>query len=246
MDSGFDKHDVAISGSATDANRADRGGRWKLALAAGALGVSAFAVVACGAQAAPGQGQASAWPSSAMSAPNAPAQLPLPNAGAVVQQTASGPVAVNCGAGLQAVIRPAIVNGQAISQVDCVPAPAVQQPPMPAGYGAPAGYVAPVGYATPVSYAAPPAYVAPAPVVARPVSYRRASYVTSDDYVQYRPHRVQRGRSVQKSAVIIGSSAGIGAGIGAAIGGGKGALIGAALGGGGAAIWDQATRRNDR
>jgi hypothetical protein len=52
-----------------------------------------------------------------------------------------------------------------------------------------------------------------------------------------------RGRSWQKSAVIIGSSAGIGAGVGAAVGGKKGALIGAAVGGGSAAIWDQATRR---
>jgi hypothetical protein len=51
------------------------------------------------------------------------------------------------------------------------------------------------------------------------------------------------GRSWQKSAVIIGSSAGVGAGIGAIAGGKKGALIGAAVGGGGAAIWDQVTRR---
>jgi hypothetical protein len=54
---------------------------------------------------------------------------------------------------------------------------------------------------------------------------------------------VQKNRSWQKSAVIIGSSAGVGAGVGAAVGGKKGALIGAAIGGGGAAIWDQATRR---
>jgi hypothetical protein len=43
--------------------------------------------------------------------------------------------------------------------------------------------------------------------------------------------------------VIFGSSAGIGAGVGAAIRGKKGALIGAAISGGGAAIWDQMTRR---
>jgi hypothetical protein len=53
---------------------------------------------------------------------------------------------------------------------------------------------------------------------------------------------VRRGRSVKESAVIIGSSAGIGAAIGGAVKGGKGALIGAAIGGGGAALWDQATR----
>lgn len=57
------------------------------------------------------------------------------------------------------------------------------------------------------------------------------------------PVRRDEGRSWQKSAVIIGSSAGIGAGVGAAAGGKKGALIGAAIGGGGAAIWDQVTRR---
>ena len=34
-----------------------------------------------------------------------------------------------------------------------------------------------------------------------------------------------------------------GIGVGAAVGGKKGALIGAAIGGGGAAIWDQITRR---
>ena len=55
---------------------------------------------------------------------------------------------------------------------------------------------------------------------------------------------VKQGRSVQKSAIIIGSSAGVGAGVGAAVGGKKGALIGAAIGGGGAAVVrDQVTRR---
>jgi len=57
------------------------------------------------------------------------------------------------------------------------------------------------------------------------------------------PTRASGDRSWQKSAVIIGSTAGIGAGVGAATGGKKGALIGAAIGGGGAAIWDQVTRR---
>jgi hypothetical protein len=71
---------------------------------------------------------------------------------------------------------------------------------------------------------------------ARPASYRTA---------QYDPERpaVKPGRTWQKSAVIIGSSAGVGAGVGAAVGGKKGALIGAAIGGGSAAIWAQTTRR---
>ena len=66
------------------------------------------------------------------------------------------------------------------------------------------------------------------------------SYQTAE----YAPARqVKRGRSWQKSALIIGSSAGIGAGVGAGVKGKKGALIGAALGGGAATIWDQVTRR---
>jgi hypothetical protein len=65
--------------------------------------------------------------------------------------------------------------------------------------------------------------------------------------VSYQPARErvvrQPARSVKKSAVIIGSSAGVGAGVGALIGGKKGAGIGALVGGGGAALWDQITRR---
>jgi hypothetical protein len=68
---------------------------------------------------------------------------------------------------------------------------------------------------------------------ARPVRTRQIVY----------DEPVRKKRSVKKSAVIIGSSAAIGAGVGALAKGKKGALIGAAIGGGGAAIWDQITRR---
>jgi hypothetical protein len=74
------------------------------------------------------------------------------------------------------------------------------------------------------------------------VRTRPAVYTTQERREAPAPRR-QEGRSWQKSAVIIGSSAGVGAGVGAAVGGKKGALIGAAIGGGGAAIWDQTTRR---
>jgi hypothetical protein len=136
------------------------------------------------------------------------------------------PVAVNCGAGQQALIRPALVNGQAISQVDCVAiaAPAVT----PA-----------VAYPAPAYPGA--AYPAAAWPAAHPAPYRTAS----PDRVVYVPERrvARPGRSWKKSALVIGSSAGIGAGVGAAVGGRKGALIGAAVGGGGATLWDQITRR---
>jgi hypothetical protein len=53
---------------------------------------------------------------------------------------------------------------------------------------------------------------------------------------------VQPRRSWQKSALLIGGSAGAGAGLGAVMGGKKGALAGAAIGGGAAAIYDQVKR----
>lgn len=146
--------------------------------------------------------------------------------------SASGPallpggVAVSCAPGQQTLVRQAVVNGETVARVECVGAEVV------ATTGDVAGLY---------RQAAP---VAAAPVAAAPAVYRAATY--SDEVVYERPaRRVVRksGRSWQKSAVIIGSSAGVGAGVGALMGGKKGALIGAAIGGGGAAIWDQATRR---
>ena len=150
------------------------------------------------------------------------------------------PVLVNCEPHQRALVRPVVINGAAVSQVECV------------AVGQPAAY-AQNQLATPVPYGAAaypvanvqPAYgglgdaqivsPAPAPVtVARPVRTRQVVY-------DERP--VRSTRSVKKSAIIIGSSAGVGAGVGAAVGGKKGALIGAAIGGGSAAVWDQVTRR---
>jgi hypothetical protein len=53
---------------------------------------------------------------------------------------------------------------------------------------------------------------------------------------------VRPQRSKTKTALIIGGSAASGAGLGALVGGKKGALVGAALGGGAASIYE-ATRR---
>jgi hypothetical protein len=150
------------------------------------------------------------------------------------------PVLVNCEPHQRALVRPVVVNGAAVSQVECV------------AVGQPAAY-APNQLAAPVSSGAAAYPVAntqaaygglsdaqivspaPAPVtVARPVRTRQVVY-------DERP--VKPTRSVKKSAIIIGSSAGVGAGVGAAVGGKKGALIGAAIGGGSAAVWDQVTRR---
>ena len=149
----------------------------------------------------------------------------------------AAPIAVNCGPGQQALIRPGLVAGQAISQVDCVPLSGMPVSGMPgaAAISYPGGGAGPVAAAY---YAAAPGVVE-APVVyrpaARPVSYRAAPA----------PRVAERrtGRSWQKSALVIGSSAGVGAGVGGAVHGKKGALLGAAIGGGAATLWDQVTRR---
>jgi hypothetical protein len=97
--------------------------------------------------------------------------------------------------------------------------------------------VAPYGYA---AYpqggylpAAQPQYVTERVVTERPVVRRVATTQRSE---------VKPRRTWQKSALLIGGSAGAGAGLGALVGGKKGALAGAAIGGGAAAIFDQVKR----
>ena len=165
---------------------------------------------------------------------------------ATAQASQTGlPVVVSCEPTQRTIVRPTIVNGAAMSQVECV---AAEQPVAftQAPQVMPPQALQPV--ATPVSYrtaAARPVYrdIGDAEVV--PVSSRTSAArpVRTRQVVYDEP--VRRGRTVKKSAIIIGSSAGVGAGVGAAVGGKKGALIGAAIGGGSAAIWDQVTRRKD-
>jgi hypothetical protein len=52
----------------------------------------------------------------------------------------------------------------------------------------------------------------------------------------------RKGRSAKETALIIGGSAGAGAGIGAIAKGKKGALLGAAIGGVAGTVYDLATR----
>jgi hypothetical protein len=150
------------------------------------------------------------------------------------------PVVVTCEPHQRTLVRPVVVNGATVSQVECV---AAGQLSMTQAYGAPPTVPAvvqsqqalvPVRATTPGYSDLGDARVVP--VAARPVPARQVVY-------EERRAPVKQTRSVKKSAIIIGSSAGVGAGVGAAVGGKKGALIGAAIGGGGAAIWDQITRR---
>ena len=98
------------------------------------------------------------------------------------------------------------------------------------------GAVTPLGYAYPAyqtPYPVQTQYVTQRPVTSAPVRRVSSSRVSSE---------VRPRRSWQKSALLIGGSAGTGAGLGALIGGKKGALAGAAIGGGAAAIYDQVKR----
>ena len=151
------------------------------------------------------------------------------------------PVVVSCEPNQRTLVRPTMVNGVAMSQVECV------------STGQPAAYAQqPVAqqFAAPVSYRAARAIdpeIADARVIpaSYPVETARPVRTNQVVYGDDRQAPVKRTRSVKKSAVIIGSSAGVGAAVGAAVKGKKGALIGAAIGGGGAAVWDQITRRKN-
>ena len=176
------------------------------------------------------------------------ADTPLP-AAAAAPASPGAPMLVNCAPGHQPLIRQVAVQGAWVPQVECVAADGGQRmaapqlmapPPMATVQQTPVPMLAtPVHAPAPVPV--PPAAAASyePSVVARRPAPRRVVY--DEDVVEYRSPK--KGRSWQKSAIIIGSSAGVGAGVGAATGGKKGALIGAAIGGGAATIWDQATRR---
>ena len=104
---------------------------------------------------------------------------------------------------------------------------------MAPGVAAPYGYSGyPQGGYVP---AGQPQYVSERIVTERPVVRRVAS-------TQRVSSEVKPRRTWQKSALLIGGSAGAGAGLGALMGGKKGALAGAAIGGGAAAIFDQVKR----
>lgn len=176
----------------------------------------------------------------------APSSSPV----ASLASTQGAPVLLSCPAGQQPLLRLAQVNGTLVPQVECVTAqamtPAAGQPMPPIAQSVLAGYVPAYASQAPATYA--PAYTpAPAPVYVQGPAVQRVSNrpaarraVYEDDVVEYRR---PSNRSWQKSAIIIGSSAGVGAGVGGAVKGKKGALIGAAIGGGAATIWDQVTRR---
>jgi hypothetical protein len=143
-------------------------------------------------------------------------------------------VAVNCEPRQQAVVRQTILNGELQVNIQCVNG-VVQ----PTGYS---GYVDEYGRPLPApmnGVATLPAVYAPQPRLAA------ASYAPRSGVRQAPAPRTLTSRSKrswQKTALVIGGSAGAGAGVGALIGGKKGALIGAAIGGGSASLLEALKR----
>jgi hypothetical protein len=153
-------------------------------------------------------------------------------------QQAGSPLVVSCEPNQRTLVRPVVVNGATISQVECVSNVAA----VSAQAFAPAA--APAVEHRPVRAQVDDLDDARVVTTDRPATTPRAIPARQVVYRDEVP--VRSKRTVAKSAVIIGSTAGAGAGVGALIGGKKGALIGAAIGGGGATVWDQVTRRQDR
>jgi len=160
-------------------------------------------------------------------------QAPWAASGNTTGQPAT--VAVNCEPNQQAIVRQTIVNGETHVNIQCV-GPGGPQPVVYTDqYGRPLPVVP---AATQAAYAPQRAY-APAPVYAsQPVA--RSTVASQRRVVSERVP--EKKRSWQKSALVIGGSAGTGAGVGGLVAGKKGALVGAAIGGGAASIYEGAKR----
>ena len=130
---------------------------------------------------------------------------------------------VDCGEGKEALFAPVMSNGTTKLRVKCVPIAAEHTRQV----------------AAPVFAAAP----APAPVTA-PIAPAPVANVIHEGDDEPAPTVPQEhdSRSWKDSALIIGSSAGAGAGIGALAKGKKGAIVGAAVGGVAGTVYDLSTR----
>jgi hypothetical protein len=130
------------------------------------------------------------------------------------------PTVMRCAPGQQAVLQQTVIDGRAVTTADCAWDTALSSGAYAAG-----------ARALPVS-----------DIVEYQPRARAVRYV-QDEPVRRRVVRTAPRRSWQKSALVIGGSAGAGAGIGALAGGKKGALIGAAIGGGAGSIFEAFKRR---
>jgi hypothetical protein len=198
----------------------------KAVLGSAAGGVVAGAIALVASAQAPRATDQAAWPQ-AVPAMN---QLAMPVANAPALRTAltNAPTLVDCEPGQEAVLQQTIIDGRPIARVACV----TRMPPS----------AAPVVYGTPAAYY-DNRLVEPQPdIVQRPVT-RTVAARPRATRVAAVSREVEPKRSWQKTALIIGGSTAGAAGLGALIGGKKGALIGAGVGGGAATIYEAMKRK---
>jgi hypothetical protein len=168
-------------------------------------------------------------------APAVESHAVAPAAAVATQAQPLGQTLVRCEPHQQAAVDQSIVAGRLVTSIECVGSARASSAPRQVmaarddfvGLGHP-----PAGDPYGASAAAPVAYRSPS---VRPAVVR-GGY--DDEVVVER----RSGRTWKKRALVIGGSTGVGAGVGGLIAGKKGALIGAAIGGGGGAIYE-ATRK---
>lgn len=170
----------------------------------------------------------------AMKPSPAPVYSPDPNG--AYAMTVGNTGALNNGAAMpgmqcqpyeEAVLRRAFVAGREVTDVTCITR-STSYVPQAAAYGRP--------LAQPVVYRDDN-------IVTRPVTRTRTvSQQSSRARTSEARSESESNRSWGKTAMVIGGSAGGGAGIGGLIAGKKGALIGAAIGGGAATIYEARKR----
>lgn len=155
----------------------------------------------------------------------------------VVPPLVDGPLQVQCEPGQRAVVDTRMSGAPAM--VTCVSdaRPVVERAPAAAPTTLapfhPSGVI-------PIAETAPSAAVRPAVITAPVEVYRPRPRPTT---YERRGEAAPATRTWERSAVIIGSSAAVGATVGGLTKGKKGALIGGIVGGGAATVWDQVTRR---
>jgi hypothetical protein len=166
-----------------------------------------------------GRSAPEAWPNAAQ--PNAPYAMTVADARSLNSAATNSPTLVQCEPNQEAILQRSMVSGREVAQVTCVTrmAPQAMYASTPAPY-----------YANQVQ-----PDIVQRPVVRTQTVRPRAQRVV---YQETAPRR-----SWKKTALVIGGSTATGAGVGAIMGGKKGALIGAAIGGGASTIYESTKRR---
>jgi hypothetical protein len=170
-----------------------------------------------------GRSAPEAWPNAAQ--PNAPYAMTVADSRSLNSAATNSPTLVQCEPHQEAILQRSMMSGREVAQVTCVTrtmAPQAMYANTPGTY-----------YANQAAYPQPD-------IVQRPVVRTQTVRPRVQRVVQ---RETAPRRSWKKTALVIGGSTATGAGVGAIMGGKKGALIGAAIGGGASTIYEATKRR---